>query len=64
MNTVQKYQQQLLEQARLIYHETPLREVTENAYFAAPRHRFVRHYREWGSLFFGLRVADNRTVAP
>jgi protein-L-isoaspartate(D-aspartate) O-methyltransferase len=49
MDTVQKYQQQLLEQAHLIYHETPLREVTEKAYFETPRHLFVKRYREWGS---------------
>jgi protein-L-isoaspartate(D-aspartate) O-methyltransferase len=49
MDTVEKYQQQLLEQTRSIYYETPISEATEQAYLATPRHRFVKRYREWGT---------------
>jgi protein-L-isoaspartate(D-aspartate) O-methyltransferase len=49
MGTAQKYQEQLLAQARLIYPETPIGEATERAYLATPRHRFVKRYRQEGS---------------
>jgi protein-L-isoaspartate(D-aspartate) O-methyltransferase len=48
MESAEKYQKQLLEQAKAIYHETPLSEATQKAYLATPRHRFVRRYRLWG----------------
>src|SRR5690349_14974259 len=47
MDSAEKYQKQLLEQARAIYHETPLSEATQKAYLETPRHRFVRRYRQW-----------------
>jgi protein-L-isoaspartate(D-aspartate) O-methyltransferase len=49
MDTVEKYQQQLLEQTRSIYYETPISEATEQAYLATPRHGFIKRYREWGT---------------
>jgi protein-L-isoaspartate(D-aspartate) O-methyltransferase len=48
MSTADKYQQQLLEKAQYIYHETPISETTQKAYLATPRHLFVKRYREWG----------------
>ncbi len=44
-----KYQRQLLDQARQIYHQTPISDATVHAYFATPRHLFVRRYRERAS---------------
>src|SRR5262245_56329451 len=43
------YQRQLLDQARQIYHQTPISEATVQAYLATPRHLFVRRYRERAS---------------
>jgi protein-L-isoaspartate(D-aspartate) O-methyltransferase len=48
MESAEKYQKQLLEQAQAIYHETPLSEATQKAYLATSRHQFVRRYRRWG----------------
>jgi protein-L-isoaspartate(D-aspartate) O-methyltransferase len=48
MDSAEKYQRQLLEQAQAIYSETPLSEATQKAYLATPRHQFVRRYRRWG----------------
>ena len=48
MESAEKHQKQLLEQARSIYYETPLSEATQQAYLATPRHEFVRRYRLWG----------------
>jgi protein-L-isoaspartate(D-aspartate) O-methyltransferase len=48
MESAEKYQRQLLEQAQAIYHETPLSEATQKAYLATSRHQFVRRYRRWG----------------
>ena len=48
MPSVEKYQRQLLEQAKAIYQETPLSEATQRAYLEMPRHKFVRRYRQWG----------------
>ena len=45
----EKYQKQLLAQARSIYSETPLSEATQRAYLETPRHLFVKRYRDWGS---------------
>jgi protein-L-isoaspartate(D-aspartate) O-methyltransferase len=47
MESAEKYQRQLLEQAKAIYYETPLSEATQQAYLATPRHRFVKRYRQW-----------------
>jgi protein-L-isoaspartate(D-aspartate) O-methyltransferase len=49
VDTVEKYQNQLLEQTLSIYRETPISEATQRAYRASPRHRYVRRYREWGT---------------
>jgi protein-L-isoaspartate(D-aspartate) O-methyltransferase len=48
MDTVEKYQRQLLEQSRRIFSRTPISEATAQAYLSTPRHRFVTRYREWG----------------
>jgi protein-L-isoaspartate(D-aspartate) O-methyltransferase len=48
MDSAEKYQRQLLEQAKAIYQETPLSEATQKAYLETPRHQFVRRYRQWG----------------
>jgi protein-L-isoaspartate(D-aspartate) O-methyltransferase len=48
MNTVDKYQQKLLERTQYIYHESPISEATQKAYLTIPRHLFIRRYREWG----------------
>jgi protein-L-isoaspartate(D-aspartate) O-methyltransferase len=58
MDTVQKYQRQLLEQTRHIYRETPITESTEQAYRATPRHLFVTRYRERGTKEWHL-INDN-----
>jgi hypothetical protein len=50
MENIEKYQKQLLEQTQNLCRETPISEATEQAYLATPRHRFVRRYREWGTL--------------
>jgi protein-L-isoaspartate(D-aspartate) O-methyltransferase len=49
MDAAAKYQRQLLDQARQIYHQTPISDVTVQAYLATPRHLFVRRYRERAS---------------
>ena len=49
MDSAEKYQRQLLEQAQAIYYETPISEATQKAYLATPRHLFVRRYRLWGT---------------
>jgi hypothetical protein len=48
MSKADKYQQQLLEKAQYIYHETPISQATQKACLATPRHLFVKRYREWG----------------
>lgn len=48
MESAEKYQKQLLEQAQSVYYETPLSEATKKAYLATPRHQFVKRYRLWG----------------
>jgi protein-L-isoaspartate(D-aspartate) O-methyltransferase len=49
MESFEKYQKQLLEQAQHIYMETPISEATQKAFLETPRHRFVKRYREWGN---------------
>ena len=48
MESAEKYQRQLLEQAQYIYFESPISEATQKAYLATPRHQFVKRYRKWG----------------
>lgn len=47
MESIEKYQKQLLEQAQYKYYENPISEATKKAYLETPRHLFVKHYREW-----------------
>ena len=49
MDAAAQYQQQLLDQARQLYHQTPISDATVQAYLATPRHLFVRKYRERAS---------------
>jgi protein-L-isoaspartate(D-aspartate) O-methyltransferase len=57
--TLEKYQRQLLEQSRRIFHKTPFSQATERAYLATPRHLFVRRYREWGTKEWRQVTAEN-----
>ena len=61
MDTIEKYQKQLLEQTLSIYRETPISEATRRAYLATPRHRFVQRYREWGTKEWHEVTAENLT---
>jgi protein-L-isoaspartate(D-aspartate) O-methyltransferase len=49
MDAAARYQRQLLDQTRQIYHQTPISDATVQAFLAAPRHLFVQRYRERGS---------------
>jgi protein-L-isoaspartate(D-aspartate) O-methyltransferase len=49
MESFEKHQKQLLEQAQHIYRETPISEATQRAFLETPRHRFVKRYREWAN---------------
>jgi protein-L-isoaspartate(D-aspartate) O-methyltransferase len=49
MDTIEKYQRQLLEQCRFMHRRRPLSDATAQAYLATPRHEFVKRYREWGT---------------
>ena len=49
MESVVKYQRQLLELTRSIYAETPISEAVARAYLDTPRHVFVKRYRQWGT---------------
>jgi protein-L-isoaspartate(D-aspartate) O-methyltransferase len=49
MDAFAKYQQQLLDQAQQTYYQTPISDATVQAFFAMPRHLFVRRYRERAS---------------
>jgi protein-L-isoaspartate(D-aspartate) O-methyltransferase len=59
MDTVEKYQQQLLEQSQYIYYRTPISDPTVQAYLATPRHVFVKRYREWGTKEWHEVYAEN-----
>jgi protein-L-isoaspartate(D-aspartate) O-methyltransferase len=59
MDNVEKYQKQLLEQMENLYRETPISEVTKQAYLAIPRHRFVQRYREWGTREWHIVNTEN-----
>jgi protein-L-isoaspartate(D-aspartate) O-methyltransferase len=49
MESVIKYQRQLLELTRSIYSDTPISEAVASAYLDTPRHVFVKRYRRWGT---------------
>jgi protein-L-isoaspartate(D-aspartate) O-methyltransferase len=49
MDSILKYQQQLLEQALARIYEVPLSAATQQAFTKTPRHLFVKRYREFGS---------------
>jgi protein-L-isoaspartate(D-aspartate) O-methyltransferase len=49
MESVVKYQRQLLELTRSIYDETLISETVVSAYLDTPRHVFVKRYRQWGT---------------
>lgn len=59
MESAEKYQRQLLEQAKAIYQETPLSEATQGAYLETPRHQFVKRYRLWGVKEWSVVNEDN-----
>src|SRR5205085_10978255 len=59
MDLAVKYQQQLLDQARQIYRQTPMSDATAKAYLTTPRHLFVRRYRETASKDWCQVKADN-----
>ncbi len=59
METLEKYQRQLLEQSRRVFYKTPISQATERAYLAMPRHLFVRRYREWGMAEWRQVTAEN-----
>ena len=61
MDSVETYQQQLLDQAQHIYYETPISDATQQAYYATPRHLFVPRYRVWGSQ--NWHTVDNHNLA-
>ncbi len=41
LDFILKHQMQLLEQARFLYRDTPIRKTTEQTFLAVPRHAFV-----------------------
>jgi protein-L-isoaspartate(D-aspartate) O-methyltransferase len=57
--SIQKYQSQLLDQARRIYYQNPISSATEKAYLETPRHAFVSRYREWGTKEWNEINSDN-----
>lgn len=57
--SIQKYQNQLLEQARRVNYRNPLSRATEKAYLETPRHAFVSRYREWGTKEWHTISAEN-----
>src|SRR3989442_2635872 len=59
MDLASKYQQQLLDQARQIYRQTPISDATAQAYLVTPRHLFVRRYREQASKDWCQVNSDN-----
>ena len=59
MDTADKYQRQLLEQARFLYSKSPISEATEQAFLGTPRHLFVKRYREGGSRTWHEVTVEN-----
>ena len=59
METIEKFQRQVLEQNRRIFHKTPISQATERAFLATPRHLFVSRYREWGTPVWRQVTAEN-----
>ncbi len=49
MDSVEKFQKQLLEQAQSNYYETPISAATQKAFLETPRHKFIKRYRIGGS---------------
>ena len=49
MDSVEKFQKQLLEHAQHNYYETPISEATQKAFLETPRHKFIKRYRKGGS---------------
>jgi protein-L-isoaspartate(D-aspartate) O-methyltransferase len=58
-DSIQKYQNQLLDQIRRVHSQNPLNQATEKAYLETPRHAFVSRYREWGTKEWHEIGADN-----
>jgi protein-L-isoaspartate(D-aspartate) O-methyltransferase len=61
MDSVLKFQQQLLEQARFAYYETPIGATTAEAFLAVPRHLFVSRYRMIGTRDWQEVTPENLT---
>lgn len=59
MENAEKYQRQLLDQARFLNQKTPISEATAQAFLATPRHFFVKRYREGGSRTWHEVTAKN-----
>jgi protein-L-isoaspartate(D-aspartate) O-methyltransferase len=61
MDSVLKSQQQLLEQARFTYYETPIGARTAEAFLAVPRHAFISRYRMIGTKDWQEVTPENLT---
>jgi protein-L-isoaspartate O-methyltransferase len=57
--SIQKYQNQLLDQIRRVHYQNPLSQATEKAYLETPRHAFVSRYRKWGTKDWHEIGAEN-----
>jgi protein-L-isoaspartate(D-aspartate) O-methyltransferase len=58
-DSVLKFQQQLLEQARFVHYETPISATTAEAFLAVPRHLFVNRYRMIGTRDWQEVTSEN-----
>jgi protein-L-isoaspartate(D-aspartate) O-methyltransferase len=47
MTTAKKFQDRLLESTKAAHHRSPLSAAVTGAFYAVPRHGFVRRYRTW-----------------
>lgn len=47
MNSARRFQDQLLEGARGLQERNPLSATVTDAFYAVPRHRFIKRYRTW-----------------
>jgi protein-L-isoaspartate(D-aspartate) O-methyltransferase len=59
METIEKYQRQILEQSRRLFYQTPISPATEQAYLATPRHLFASRYREYGKREWQQATSEN-----
>ncbi len=59
MDSVAKYQGQLLEQAQFMNYEAPISEAVGQAFMALPRHLFVNRYRMFGTKEWQDVTAQN-----